>query len=163
CGFAIRRPRNRKRASLPPIDLFSSTRAMLRHTTLRWLLVAAPALFGGGLLWLGSGVAPHAGGPAKAPPPQVAPRSARGRLKGDDEAWKHAQVIDHFYLPWLGDKARPAKTKTKAKLLWDREYLYFFADMEDTDLYADVTEYDGETWDNDVFELFFKPADDKPG
>jgi glucose/arabinose dehydrogenase len=83
--------------------------------------------------------------------------------KDDDAAWKQAQVIDNFYLPWLGDKARPAKTKTKAKLLWDREFLYFFADMEDSDLYADVTEHDGMTWDNDVFELFFKPADDKPG
>jgi uncharacterized repeat protein (TIGR03806 family) len=83
--------------------------------------------------------------------------------KGTDPAWKRAQVIDNFYLPWLGDKARPAKTKTKARLLWDREHLYFFADMEDTDLYADVTEHDGMTWNNDVFELFFKPADDKPG
>jgi glucose/arabinose dehydrogenase len=83
--------------------------------------------------------------------------------KGNDEAWKHAQVIDNFYLPWLGAKARPAKTKTSAKLLWDREYLYFFADMEDTDLYADVKDHDGMTWTNDVFELFFKPADDKPG
>jgi glucose/arabinose dehydrogenase len=83
--------------------------------------------------------------------------------KADEEAWKHAQVIDHFYLPWLGDKARPAKTRTRAKLLWDREYLYFFADMEDTDLYADITEHDGMLWNNDVFELFFKPADDKPG
>ncbi|HEV3142760.1 MAG TPA: carbohydrate-binding family 9-like protein [Gemmataceae bacterium] len=83
--------------------------------------------------------------------------------KADEEAWKHAQVIDHFYLPWLQDKNRPAKTATKAKLLWDREYLYFFADMEDTDLYADVTEHNGQTWDNDCFELFFKPAEDKPG
>jgi glucose/arabinose dehydrogenase/mono/diheme cytochrome c family protein len=83
--------------------------------------------------------------------------------KGTDPAWKRAQVIDNFYLPWLGDKARAAKTKTRAKLLWDREHLYFFADMDDTDLYADVKEHDGMTWDNDVFELFFKPADDKPG
>jgi uncharacterized repeat protein (TIGR03806 family) len=83
--------------------------------------------------------------------------------KGDDPAWKRAQVIDHFYLPWLGDQARPAKTKTRAKLLWDREYLYFFADMEDADLYADVKEHDGMTWNNDVFELFFKPAEDRPG
>ena len=65
--------------------------------------------------------------------------------KADEEAWKHAQVIDHFYLPWLGKNARAAKTATKAKLLWDREYLYFFADMEDTDLYADVKEHDGMT------------------
>jgi glucose/arabinose dehydrogenase len=83
--------------------------------------------------------------------------------KGDEAAWRQAQVIDNFYLPWLGAKARPARTKTTARLLWDREYLYFLADMEDTDLYADVKEHDGQTWDNDVFELFFKPADDKPG
>jgi hypothetical protein len=82
--------------------------------------------------------------------------------KAGEEAWKHAQVIDHFYLPWLGKDARPARTATKAKLLWDREYIYFFADMEDTDLYADVTEHNGMTWENDVFELFFKPSEDKP-
>jgi hypothetical protein len=83
--------------------------------------------------------------------------------KADDDAWKDAQIIDHFYLPWLGKNARKAKTATKARLLWDTDNLYFFADMEDGDLYADVTEHDGMCWDNDVFELFFKPADDKPG
>ena len=83
--------------------------------------------------------------------------------KDDDPAWKHAQVVGDFHLPWLGDKDRPAKTATRAKLLWDREYLYFFAEMEDHDLFADVTEHDGDTWTNDVFELFFKPAADKPG
>lgn len=83
--------------------------------------------------------------------------------KGTDPAWKHAQVIDRFYLPWLGDKARAAKTKTRAKLLWDRDYLYFLADMDDADLYADIKEHNGNLWYNDVFELFFKPADDKPG
>jgi glucose/arabinose dehydrogenase len=83
--------------------------------------------------------------------------------KGNDPAWKNAQPIDHFYLPWLGDKARPAKTATKAKLLWDREYLYFFADMQDADIYADIKEHNGMLWFNDVFELFFKPSDDKPG
>lgn len=83
--------------------------------------------------------------------------------KGDDDPWKHAQTIDNFYLPWLGDKARPAKTKTTAKLLWDRENLYFLAVMEDADLFADLTENNGRLWENDVFELFFRPADDKPG
>ncbi len=83
--------------------------------------------------------------------------------KADEPAWKQAQIIDNFYLPWLGAKARAAKTATKARLLWDREYLYFFADMEDADLYADVKDHDGQTWNNDVFELFFKPAADKPG
>jgi uncharacterized repeat protein (TIGR03806 family) len=81
----------------------------------------------------------------------------------DEPAWKHAQEITAFHLPWLGEKARMARTATTAKLLWDREYLYFFAEMEDTDLFADVTEHDGALWDNDVFELFFRPDADKPG
>jgi uncharacterized repeat protein (TIGR03806 family) len=83
--------------------------------------------------------------------------------KADEPAWAAAQTFDHFYLPWLGEKSRPAKTATRARLLWDREYLYFFAEMDDTDLYADVKQHNGHTWNNDVFELFFKPAEDKPG
>ena len=82
---------------------------------------------------------------------------------GDDEAWKSAQLMDRFALPWLKDKARPSKTATKAKLLWDRDALYFFAELEDHDLFADIMEHDGKTWNNDVFELFFKPAVEKPG
>jgi uncharacterized repeat protein (TIGR03806 family) len=123
------------------------------------------------LLFLMSGGPAPAGG--KEPPPLIklppthfechwATTPIKIDGKADEEAWKHAQVIDAFYLPWL-KKPRAARTATKARLLWDREYLYFFADMEDSDLYADVKEHDGQTWDNDVFELFFKPADDKPG
>ncbi|HYG73753.1 MAG TPA: carbohydrate-binding family 9-like protein, partial [Planctomycetota bacterium] len=81
----------------------------------------------------------------------------------DEAEWKYAQTVDNFYLPWLKANARPSKTKTSAKLLWDRENLYFFAEMEDSDIYADITEHDGPMWNNDVFEIFFKPADDKPG
>ncbi len=92
---------------------------------------------------------------------------AAGPIKLDglanEEAWKSAPVIDHFYLPWMRTQARPALTSTKAKLLWDNDYLYFHADMEDHDLYADVTEHNGVTWNNDVFELFFKPSKDKLG
>lgn len=83
--------------------------------------------------------------------------------KGSDKAWQKAQVIDKFYMPWLGKNARAATTATKAKLLWDREYLYFLADMEDHDLFALEKQHNGITWDDDVFELFFKPAEDKPG
>ncbi|HVE43158.1 MAG TPA: PQQ-dependent sugar dehydrogenase [Planctomycetota bacterium] len=83
--------------------------------------------------------------------------------RGDDPAWKDAEAIDNFHLPWLGADDRPAKTRTRAKLLWDREYLYFLAEMEDSDLYATIKEHNGKLWENDVFELFFKPAAAKPG
>lgn len=82
----------------------------------------------------------------------------------DEPVWKTAQVIGQFSMPWLKDAAsRKPRSATSARLLWDRGYLYFFAEMQDTDLYADVTEHDGRTWTNDVFEIFLKPADNRPG
>lgn len=117
------------------------------------------------LLGLAAGIS-IADEPAAAKRPLYECRFTDGPIKidgqADDDAWKHAQVIDKFRLAWLKEP-RPAKTTTKARLLWDREYLYFLGEMEDGDLFADVKERDGKTWFNDVFELFFKPAADKPG
>jgi uncharacterized repeat protein (TIGR03806 family) len=81
----------------------------------------------------------------------------------DEQAWAKAQVIENFAMTWKAERSRTPKTTTKARLLWDREYIYFFAEMQDQDLFADITKHNGEIWNNDVFELFFKPADDKPG
>jgi len=89
--------------------------------------------------------------------------------RADESAWKSAQVIDHFYASPLspsgreGDKAPAARTATRARLLWDRTYLYFFADMEDADLVADVKERDGQLWTNDSFAVYLKPTETKPG
>ncbi len=83
--------------------------------------------------------------------------------KADEPAWAHAQVISNFAMPWLGKDAPRPPTATRARLLWDREFIYFHADMDDWDVYADVKQQDGMAWLNDVFELFFKPAADKPG
>lgn len=76
--------------------------------------------------------------------------------KADEPAWQQAAVIESFVAFWA---KRPGKTKTKARLLWDDEYIYFHAEMEDADLYADVRETNGVLWENDVFELFFRPAE----
>ena len=99
-------------------------------------------------------------------PPAAECRWADGPItldgKADEPAWKTAQVIDNFGQSW---EAKPAalRGKTKAKLLWDREYIYFHADMNDQDLFADVTKHDGAIWETDAFELFFRPGPDKPG
>ncbi len=79
----------------------------------------------------------------------------------DDAAWADAVEVAGFSLPWLPGNP-PAAAATRAKLLWDQDHLYIAADMDDGDLYADVIEHDGQTWDNDVFEAFLKPALDKP-
>ena len=81
--------------------------------------------------------------------------------RADEPAWAGAEVFENYHLNWLGTKDRPAKTKTRTRLLWDSEFLYFTAEMEDADLFADVVEHDVDTWYNDVWELFLKPAGDR--
>ena len=80
----------------------------------------------------------------------------------DEAAWENAATIENFSMPWLGKDNKPATKATRAKILWDRENLYISADLDDADLYADVTEHDGQIWDNDVFEVFLKPSTEKP-
>lgn len=77
--------------------------------------------------------------------------------KPDDVAWRVAQWVDAF---WGLGAVKPDATRTKAALLWDDQGLYFAGVMQDTDLFAIVTKHDGNTWDDDVFELFLKPPAD---
>ncbi len=74
--------------------------------------------------------------------------------RANESAWTNAVVIESFVAYWTN---RPAVTETKARLLWDDQYLYFHAEMEDADLCATVRKENGRTWDDDVFELFFRP------
>ncbi len=123
-------------------------------------------------------ILPRQPNPPQTPPPPVAwvmpdlgpsdylcsftetPPKIDGRA--NDPAWQKASVIDHFTMPWIPGGPSP-RNATRARLLWDREYLYFTAEMDDSDLYATVKEHDGRVWENDAFEMFFKPAVDKPG
>jgi hypothetical protein len=120
------------------------------------------------MAWAGGILVLAAGGRLLAAEPgEYECRRAEGKItidgKGDDEAWKKAQTIDGFGVPWLTENKRPPKSKATARMLWDDEYLYFQADLEDHDLFADIVEHDGMTWHNDVFEIFFKPLDKDPG
>jgi hypothetical protein len=89
-------------------------------------------------------------------------RWASGRLridgKIDEKSWADAMIVNHFVVFW---EKRKARTATEARLLWDDRYLYFSAIMDDADLYGTVKERNGITWNDDVFELFFKPSVDK--
>ena len=65
--------------------------------------------------------------------------------------------------PWLGEKAALSRTATAARLLWDREYLYFHAEMEDTDLFADIKEHDGRPVDQRRLRALLPSRSTKPG
>ncbi len=123
-----------------------------------WGALALPALV------LGC-AAPEPPAPAEKAIPVVRKAECRWatdriRLDGilDEVAWDNAQPLRDFAIFW---QKRKARTATTARLLWDRNYLYFCADMEDADLFATVKDRNGMTWADDVFELFFKPEADK--
>lgn len=113
-------------------------------------------------IWLAMTLASVAG-----PPAQDAHfaecRRAAGPIKldgvFDEPSWKNAQIVSDFTV----NGRRPSKTKTAVRFLWDDKYLYFAAEMEDHDLYADVKQRNGMTWTNDVIELFLKPSEQKLG
>src|SRR5262245_28652549 len=79
-----------------------------------------------------------------------------GRL--DEPAWGTSEELTGFSTYW---ERKPGTTTTSARLMWDDQYFYFSAVMEDYDLYADITERNGMTWLNDVFEIFLKPSAQK--
>jgi hypothetical protein len=112
---------------------------------------------------LGLSAAPPTGGAADKAA-AVECRRAAGAITldgtADEPAWAAAPPITDFGATWAGRKAQSA---TEARLLWDDTSIYFTATMQDVDLYADVTERNGTTWYNDVFELFFKPSPAKKG
>jgi hypothetical protein len=79
--------------------------------------------------------------------------------KLDEELWKKA-AKQKFIMNWAAEKSAP--TLATVQMAWDDDFIYFAGDLEDADIFADVKERDGSTWTNDVFELFIKPAVDKP-
>jgi hypothetical protein len=76
--------------------------------------------------------------------------------KLDDAAWQKANLITDFVIFW---QAKMPRMATAARLIWNDEGFFFYGEMHDEDLYADVTEHNGMCWLNDVFELFFKPEE----
>ena len=88
-----------------------------------------------------------------------APIAIDGRAA--ETAWKRAAMIGDFRIAGAaGGKPRAA---TRAKLLWDREYLYLFAEMDDADLAAKATKAKGPAGIGDTLELFLQPDAQKTG
>jgi len=78
--------------------------------------------------------------------------------QGNERVWESAATISNFRMAWLGAEGEQRRSPTRAKILWDRDYIYFWALLEDSDLQSTVKERDGKTWEDDVFEVFLKPS-----
>jgi hypothetical protein len=77
----------------------------------------------------------------------------------DEPIWIKARRIESFPGFWEG---RPSDLRTVAWLVWDDDALYYTATMADDDLWYSGEKHNDRLWEGDVFELFFRPHDDRP-
>lgn len=85
---------------------------------------------------------------------------ATGQIKFDgipaESDWKYAEWTDLFQ-DIEGDKNPPPFYDTRVKILWDDEYIYFYAEMEEEHVWADIQNRDEVIFYNNDFEIFMKP------
>ncbi len=70
----------------------------------------------------------------------------------EEPAWRNAKLLD-FFIPVTFEKPI---SKTEARLLWDKDYLYAGFKAYDRDIWGYYTERDERTCDEDVLEVFLK-------
>lgn len=84
----------------------------------------------------------------------AAPIHIDGKL--DDPAWQQAPWTSDFVDIEGDSKPRP-KFRTRVKMLWDDQYLYIAAELEEPDVKATLTERDSVIFKDNDFEVFIKP------
>lgn len=80
-----------------------------------------------------------------------------GRL--DDPSWARAPWTTNF-VDILGSEGPIPSLRTRAKVLWDNNYLYVGAEMEEPHLWATLLDRDAIVYRDDDFEVFLDPEGD---
>lgn len=74
-----------------------------------------------------------------------------------DAAWAQAEYTDYF-IDIEGVKT--PKFKTRIKMLWDEQFFYVFAEMEEPHIWGDIKTRDAVIFYNNDFEVFVDPSGD---
>jgi len=85
------------------------------------------------------------------------PLTIDGKL--DETAWAAASWSDPF-VDIEGDVRPRPRVPTRMKMLWDDQYFYVAADMEEPDVWATLTTRDSVIFQDNDFELFVDPDGD---
>ncbi len=80
-----------------------------------------------------------------------------GRL--DDTAWQAAPWTENF-VDIEGDRKPQPAYRTRAKILWDDDYFYIAAELEDPHVWATLTQRDAIVFHDNDFEIFIDPDGD---
>jgi len=85
------------------------------------------------------------------------PPKIDGRM--DEPEWQRAPWSDDFVD--IEGAAKPApRFRTRMKMLWDDEYLYVAAELEEPHVWATLTEHDSVIFHDNDFEVFLNPSGD---
>lgn len=77
----------------------------------------------------------------------------------DKPAWQKAVWTDDF-VDIEGDAKPHPRFRTRAKMLWDEEFFYVAAEMEEPHVWATLTEHDSVIFHDNDFEVFIDPDGD---
>lgn len=122
-------------------------------TTARWT-----AIFWSGVTFPLSAAAPE----VITPKSYLCQRAAEkvhvdGKL--DDAAWQAAPWTDDF-VDIEGDMQPKPRFRTRAKMLWDDEYFYFAAQLDEPHIWGTITDRDAVIFQDNDFEVFIDPNGD---
>ncbi|HEX2962141.1 MAG TPA: carbohydrate-binding family 9-like protein [Ignavibacteriales bacterium] len=76
-----------------------------------------------------------------------------------EQSWQKAPWTEAFVDVEGGEKPAP-KFRTRAKMLWDDNFLYVAAELEEPDLWATLTKRDTTIYNDNNFEIFIDPDGD---
>lgn len=96
------------------------------------------------------------------PPNYVCYRSSAAlKVDGnlDERDWRRAPWTDDFVDIEGEDRPKP-RFRTRVKMLWDDNYLYVGAELEERDIWATLTERDSIIYQDNDFEVFLDPDGD---
>lgn len=77
----------------------------------------------------------------------------------DEAAWQAAPWTEYF-VDIEGDRQPKPRFATRAKMLWDEEYFYVSAELEEPDIWGTLTERDTVIFYDNDFEIFIDPDGD---
>jgi hypothetical protein len=72
-----------------------------------------------------------------------------------ESAWQHAPFSDKFIDI---EGVKKPKFETRFKMLWDDQFLYVFAQMEEPHIWGDIIKRDAVIFYNNDFEIFISPS-----
>ncbi|TKG93781.1 carbohydrate-binding family 9-like protein [Puteibacter caeruleilacunae] len=82
--------------------------------------------------------------------------------KIDEASWDKATWTDYF-VDIEGDAKPKPRFKTRAKMLWDDNYLYIAAKLEEPHIWGNLTDRDAVIFYDNDFEVFIDPDGDTHG